>query len=69
MFNPPPKTPRDYRGRAEACERLAGIARNEASRETMQYLALRWRTLASEAEAKAKSNERRPAAGPPSPPV
>ena len=25
MFNPPPKTPQDYRDRAEACDHLASI--------------------------------------------
>jgi hypothetical protein len=66
MFNPPPKTPQDYRDRAEACEHLASTG-DEAARETMRYLAMRWRTLAFEAEA--KTNKRSPPARPPSPPV
>ena len=63
MFNPLPKTPQDYRDRAETCERLANTG-GEATRETMQYLALRWRTLAFEEEAKAKTYKRRPPAEP-----
>jgi hypothetical protein len=67
MFNPPPKTAQDYRNRADACQRLADTAGSEQTRETMQYLALRWRTLSFEAEA--KTNKRSPPARPPSPSV
>jgi hypothetical protein len=62
MFNPPSKTAQDYRDRADACQRLADTAGSEQTRETMQYLALRWRTLAFEAEA--KTNKHHPSARP-----
>jgi hypothetical protein len=54
MMIPPPKTPEDYRARAAACERLAASATSSEAREIMHYLAMRWRTLADEDEAKRK---------------
>ena len=54
MMTPPPKTPQDYRVRAAACERLADSATSAETREIMHYLAMRWRALANEAEAKRK---------------
>jgi hypothetical protein len=51
-----PRTPQDYRERADECERLAADAVMPATRETMLYLAARWRSLAAEAEAKAQSS-------------
>ena len=50
------RTPQDYRERADECERLAADAVMPATRETMLYLAARWRSLAAEDEAKAQSN-------------
>ena len=46
----------DFRERANSCERLADTAISPETRETMLYLAARWRTLAAEDEAKAQSN-------------
>lgn len=46
----------EYKERAESCERLAETAASPFTRETMQYLALRWRILASEAEATIKDH-------------
>jgi len=54
MMTPPPKTPQDYRVRAAACERLADLATSSETREIMHYLAVRWRALANEDEAKRK---------------
>jgi hypothetical protein len=48
----PPKTPQDYRDRAAACERLADSVTSAETREN--YLAVRWRALADEDEAKGK---------------
>lgn len=45
------KLPQDFIDRAEACERMAEDAVSAETRETMRYLALRWRMLAAEAEA------------------
>jgi uncharacterized protein involved in copper resistance len=66
MMTPPPKTPQDYRVRAAACERLAASATSSQSREIMHYLAMRWRALADEAEAKRKppDNSQAPRAQP-----
>ena len=54
MMTPPPKAPQDYRVRAAACERLADSATSSETREIMHYLAMRWRALADEDEAKRK---------------
>jgi hypothetical protein len=62
MVDPTPMKPHDYRDRAEACERLVATAGSEETRETMEYLALRWRIMAVEAEAEAKANRSRPSA-------
>ena len=45
----------EYKEHAESCERLAETASSPDARETMQYLALRWRIMASEAEATMKA--------------
>ena len=47
-----PRTPQAFRERAEECERLADEATSLSVRETMLYLAMRWRALADENEAK-----------------
>jgi hypothetical protein len=52
MSLPTPQTIRHQRDRAEACERLAETATSPETRETMLYLASRWRALADEDEAK-----------------
>ena len=54
MMNSPPKTPQDFRARAASCERLADSATSPETRETMLYLASRWRALADQDEAKRK---------------
>ena len=43
-----PKTAQDYIDRATACEQLADAATSPEIRETMLYLATRWRALADE---------------------
>jgi hypothetical protein len=43
----------DLRARAAACEELASETVNPFVRETMLYLAMRWRTLADEDDVKA----------------
>ncbi len=65
MMTSPPKTPQDYRVRAAACERLADSATSSETREIMHYLAMRWRALADEDEAKRKplDNSQAPVAG------
>jgi hypothetical protein len=55
MASAPPKTPEVCRARAASCERVAETAISPETRKTMRYLAMRWRTLAEEAEAKLKS--------------
>ena len=50
MMKPIRRTPQEYRERAIACERLADRTTNPATRETMLYLAMRWRALADEAD-------------------
>ena len=52
MSPPKPKTPQDYIDRATACEQAAAAAILPATRETLLYLAARWRALADEEEAK-----------------
>ena len=47
-----PTSPPECRVRAKACEELAETATNPETRETLLYLAMRWRTLADEDEAK-----------------
>jgi hypothetical protein len=53
---PSPRTPQDYRARADECERLAADAITPSTREIMLYLAARWRSLADADEAKAQSS-------------
>jgi hypothetical protein len=48
------KTVQEMLDRAEACERLANTAVSGETRETMRYLALRWKTMAAEEAAKGK---------------
>ena len=55
MSAPSPKTPHDYRARADECERLAAGATSPEVREIMLYAARRWRGLADEDEARRKS--------------
>ena len=43
---------RDYQARAESCQRLAEAAPNPSNRETLLHLAMRWRGLAEQEEAK-----------------
>jgi hypothetical protein len=50
----PPMSIAQYNEHAESCERLAETASSPDTRETMQYLALRWRILASEAGGEVK---------------
>jgi hypothetical protein len=47
-----PKTPQDFRERAAECERLAEKAIRPEYRETLLYVASRWRALAEEDEAR-----------------
>jgi len=47
------ETPPDFRDRAAECDRLAATALNPKTRETMLYIASRWRALADENEARA----------------
>ena len=44
------KSPQEYRERAEECERLAAIAANVEVRQTLLYLAKRWREFEGQAE-------------------
>jgi hypothetical protein len=48
----PPISIAEYIENAELCERIAETASSADNRENMQYLALRWRMLASEGEAR-----------------
>ena len=48
----PATSPQECRARAKACEELAETATNPETRETLLYLAKRWRDLADEDEAK-----------------
>ena len=50
-------SPLEYRQRAESCERLAQTAISDATRETMLFLASRWRDLADQHDRKQKSSE------------
>jgi hypothetical protein len=51
-----PQTTADFLERAAECERLAADSgRNAAGRETLLYLAMRWKTLADEKDAKQKA--------------
>ena len=47
-------TPQDFRERADACERLADEAENPRARETLLYVAARWRAMAAEDEGRQK---------------
>ena len=60
MFTQKPKTPQDYIDRATACEALADAATSPETRETMLYLAGRWRALADEEEAKQRPKRPEP---------
>jgi hypothetical protein len=53
-----PKTPQEFRERAEECERLAETATRPETRETMLYVAARWRALVEEDEARVKPRKR-----------
>jgi hypothetical protein len=64
LLTPTPKTPQDYRSRAEACQRLADTAICEETREIMRDLASRWRVLAGEAEAKTQHRPTKPLSPP-----
>jgi hypothetical protein len=44
------KSPREYRERAEDCERLAATAANAEVRKTLLHLAKRWRDFERQAE-------------------
>jgi hypothetical protein len=55
MMKPILRTSHQYRDRAAACERLARDAVSPETRETMLYLAMRWRALADEAEAQPRT--------------
>ena len=57
MFLPRP-TPQDLRDRAGECEQRAASAISAETRETLLYLAKRWRALADEDEAKEKITDR-----------
>ena len=48
----PQSTPEQCLERAESCERCAAETSDEDTRETMLFLANRWRALAEEAVAK-----------------
>ena len=41
-----PATPQDFRDRAAECERLAATMQEPAARETLLYVASRWRAIA-----------------------
>jgi hypothetical protein len=60
VFIPKPKTAQDYIDRATACEQLADAAIAHETRETMLYLAGRWRALADEEEAKQRPKRPEP---------
>jgi hypothetical protein len=60
----PPMSIEDYRQRCEECERLAETATSPYVRETMRYLAVRWRNLADEEEAKERHRPKPPRLGP-----
>jgi hypothetical protein len=54
---------RDYQERASSCQRKAEAASSPAARETLLYLAARWRMLAEQEEGKLHQFT-----GPPAPP-
>jgi hypothetical protein len=54
-----PKTPQDFRERAAECQRLAEIAVNPETRETLFYVASRWRALAEEDEGRLQPHMRK----------
>jgi|SRR6516225_2681637 len=56
MIIPSQHTPQYYLERAVECERLADKATTAETRETMLYLAMRWRTLAEEHTSKQTSS-------------
>jgi hypothetical protein len=55
MMKPILRMSHQYRDRAAACERLAQDAVSLEARETMLYLATRWRALGDEADAKPRT--------------
>ena len=59
MTQPPPRTPQEFRERAAECERLAASAPTPETRETMLYVASRWRAMAEEDEARLKAPKRK----------
>jgi hypothetical protein len=54
------ESPKEYRHRAEECERLSKIANNTEVRETLLYLAKRWRDFAADAEVNLKRSQAYP---------
>ena len=54
-----PKTPQDYRDRAAECERLAADMWEPRARETLLYVASRWRAMANADEARQRSLQSR----------
>jgi hypothetical protein len=46
----PREKPREFRQRAAECERLAELSRDANARETLLYVASRWRAMADEDE-------------------
>jgi hypothetical protein len=54
--NTTPRTPSDFRERAESCERFAEGSVAPDIREAMLYLAQQWRALADTDEERARSN-------------
>lgn len=56
----PPTPAAECRERTEACERVAKGTKSEHIRETMRYVASRWRALADEEDAKATPGKQQP---------
>jgi hypothetical protein len=52
------ETPQEFRDRAAECERKAAEVSAPEFRETLLYVASRWRELADEDEARLKPNKR-----------
>jgi hypothetical protein len=59
-----PRTPETYRKQAEDCERVAAEASFPETRETLLYVAARWRSFADEDEAEVQSSPDRSACPP-----
>jgi hypothetical protein len=62
MKHPNPMVNSDYLIRAVECERLAAVSQTAEGRETLMYLAKRWRQLAFKDQAKAKHFASKPEA-------